>query len=298
MSTYDELVDACEDFMLTKHARFTGRNILNNNPDIDINYFNTATFWYVCIYGYLEFAKRLFTIKKIINISFDTDERFIITCQWSLSGACYNGQFAVVKWLVEIIPTLNISAYDDEAFRLACSGGHLEIAKWLLALKPTINISAIDEEAFLSACIIGNLELAKWLLDINPTINISIKNDSAFLTACFSFQINIVEWLVSINSNYSISIDDNPSTERHKKISYKIQNPDIVTLLPPPYTITAVDDDELVCCICKENDIHVRTNCIHHFGKSCLTQWYKQQKTCPMCRQELSYYDNIINIST
>jgi hypothetical protein len=65
MSTYDELVDACEDFMLTRHSRFKGRNILNNNPDIDITYFNAPTFWYVCQYGYLEFAKQLFTIKKL-----------------------------------------------------------------------------------------------------------------------------------------------------------------------------------------------------------------------------------------
>ena len=50
-------------------------------------------------------------------------------------------------------------------FMTVCRNGHLEVAKWLLEVKPDINISAYNDYAFRCACEYGHLELAQWLAD-------------------------------------------------------------------------------------------------------------------------------------
>ena len=42
------------------------------------------------------------------------------------------------------------------------------------------------------------------------------------------------------------------------------------------------------CCICQQSltQSSVRKlNCTHEFHKSCITDWFKQQKNCPICRR-------------
>jgi hypothetical protein len=38
--------------------------------------------------------------------------------------------------LLQIKPTINISACNEEAFRWACRDGHLDVAKWFVSLNP------------------------------------------------------------------------------------------------------------------------------------------------------------------
>ena len=51
-------------------------------------------------------------------------------------------------------------------FEVACEGGHLEVAKWLIKILPKINIRAVSDYAFRNACANGHLETAKWLTNI------------------------------------------------------------------------------------------------------------------------------------
>jgi ankyrin repeat protein len=48
---------------------------------------------------------------------------------------CKNGNLDLVKELLDKKRNINISANNDEAFRLSCSHGHLEIAQLLFSLK-------------------------------------------------------------------------------------------------------------------------------------------------------------------
>jgi ankyrin repeat protein len=74
----------------------------------------------------------------------------------------------MAQWLLQICPTINISANNEQAFRYACIEGYLEVAKWLLQVCPNIHISAYNEEAFRWACVNGHLEVAKWLHQMKP----------------------------------------------------------------------------------------------------------------------------------
>jgi len=73
----------------------------------------------------------------------------------------------VIQWLLQVKPTIDISADNEYAFRSACTGGHLNVAQWLLQVKPTIDISAFNERAFGSAFAFGYLNVAQWYEIIN-----------------------------------------------------------------------------------------------------------------------------------
>ena len=56
-------------------------------------------------------------------------------------------------------------------FTYMCKNGHLEYAQHILEVfHPRINISARNEEAFRIACVYGNSKIAQWLYEIKPTM--------------------------------------------------------------------------------------------------------------------------------
>ena len=111
------------------------------------------------------------------------------------------GNLEKAKELYKNYPGINISTYNEYAFRYACEKGHLKIAKWLLDIKPNINISAGDEYAFRRVCENGYLEVAKWLLEIKPDININVEDNWAFKYS----SIIIKKWLSHYISYYYTS---------------------------------------------------------------------------------------------
>jgi len=118
---------------------------------------------------------------------------------------CFHGWLSLAKTVFQQYPNINISAYDNYAFRLSCKNGHLEIAKWLLQIKPTIDISACNEFAFNNACFEEHLEIAQWLLSIKPTINVSLWNDDLFCSLCGNGKTKIAKWLFEMRP--SIRVD-------------------------------------------------------------------------------------------
>ncbi|NBO20280.1 MAG: hypothetical protein EBV03_13880, partial [Proteobacteria bacterium] len=63
-----------------------------------------------------------------------------------LSTAIYYGKLNVVEWLLEQNLEIDISANDEEAFRIACIKGYYNIVLYLLRCKPEINIYAKNRE--------------------------------------------------------------------------------------------------------------------------------------------------------
>ena len=74
----------------------------------------------------------------------------------------------IIRYLLEIKPTIDISANNEEAFILVCSNGHIDLVRYLLEFKPTIDISANNEEAFRNACRYGYLEIVSIINNVNP----------------------------------------------------------------------------------------------------------------------------------
>jgi hypothetical protein len=56
------------------------------------------------------------------------------------------------------------------------------------------------------------------------------------------------------------------------------------------YEITSEDN---LCSICldmfKQNDNIIKLNCNHHYHKECCFKWFKINKSCPICRQEVNF---------
>jgi hypothetical protein len=52
------------------------------------------------------------------------------------------------------------------------------------------------------------------------------------------------------------------------------------------------DYHEFECKICLENKIEVITPCNHHFCKDCIYRWYEIKKTCPICRTEITFFND------
>ena len=75
---------------------------------------------------------------------------------------------------------MNLERDYNKLFQCFCKNGHLEEAKLLIQVRPTIYISANNELAFRNTCSKGHLEVAKWLFQVGPTIRISVLDENAF----------------------------------------------------------------------------------------------------------------------
>ena len=69
-----------------------------------------------------------------------------------------------------------------EFFRAAVHNGHLHIVKWLLEINPTLNISVDDDYIFRFACDNYQVELVQLLRTINRNYNYIIINSRIIYT--------------------------------------------------------------------------------------------------------------------
>ena len=52
------------------------------------------------------------------------------------------------------------------------------------------------------------------------------------------------------------------------------------------------------CCVCIEeikHDLHT-THCGHRFHTKCLDTWKQKNKTCPMCREDLDFGEDMFGM--
>ena len=193
--------------------------------------------------------------------------------------ACENGHLVVAQWLYDLKPTLDISAQNEYAFKMACYSGHLDVAQWLYYIKPTLNISADNENAFRYTCHNGHLQVAQWLYQSKPTLDISAYKEEAFRFACAYGHLQVAQWIQSLNPNKYVILH-----VENKKIKYRI-----IQTLNKINTIVYMDQLDN-CPICSESVCDIQTSCKHTFCESCIQTWFNsnQGQTCPYCRNCLS----------
>ena len=68
----------------------------------------------------------------------------------------------MAKWLLEIQPQINISARDDQAFRLACHNYNIKVAVWLQTLKPFLYTINYNTDGKYVDYYIRTKEEARW----------------------------------------------------------------------------------------------------------------------------------------
>ena len=94
--------------------------ILNIKPNININYDNDYCFRASCQNNHLEVVKLIYNHKKNINND-------IINIE--LKNACFTGNYDLTVYLLEILPIINITYFDDEiVFKYACENSLIDLA--------------------------------------------------------------------------------------------------------------------------------------------------------------------------
>jgi len=173
----------------------------------------------------------------------------------------------------------------ENQFSDLCKSGNLEGAKQLLKENPDINISYFNEYAFREACENGHLEVARWLLEKKPDINISAKNEEAFRCACRNGHLEVAKILQTLC----------PEKYYFEIINDEIINYKIIQIIENKIKI---EKEQIVnCFICDNNISDVQTSCNHSYCESCITSWLEKSKSCPYCREPISY-DNLYKIET
>jgi hypothetical protein len=116
----------------------------------------------------------------------------------AFQAACVGGHLAVVNWLLEVCPNIDINANDHYAFMEACANGHLAVAQRLFQINPDTDIIDYHEtNVFQRVCAKGHLAVAQWLLEVHPMLDVNDRNGRAFTLACYGCHIAVAQWLIS-----------------------------------------------------------------------------------------------------
>ena len=67
-----------------------------------------------------------------------------------------------------------------------------------------------------------------------------------------------------------------------------------VDYIPPAWKTSEEPEKELLdpslaCAICLDPLCNLKTSCEHSFHLKCLAEWTKKNRSCPICRQTVSY---------
>lgn len=133
-----------------------------------------SEFEQACYTNQLELAK---TLRTNNNIRYT--KLFIEVCQ--------RGHVNIAKWLYSLDTDLNISKFNNMAFKVSIQSGNLELVQWLHSL---INID-IDDEMLFDA--LRYVDVFEFLFNISPnckTIN------SLFINSCEAGYLNTVQFLM------------------------------------------------------------------------------------------------------
>jgi len=59
-----------------------------------------------------------------------------------------------------------------------------------------------------------------------------------------------------------------------------------------------IEKEQIInCFICDDNLSNIQTSCNHFYCENCITSWVEKSKSCPYCRESISY-DKLYLIET
>jgi hypothetical protein len=204
-------------------------------------------FLYLCYFGYLEQAQKLYSIEHD-NIDIHNNNEFVFVS--SCTRRCLN----IVQWLYnlylvddlctiskmelyfgyyfnvfleKIIEEYELENIEEakkiynendfdiypfnkkfEVFKHACFSGNFELAKWIYSLNGKFNIHVNNDLIFRATCSKGHIEIVKWLYSLDNKFNVHAENDFAFRNACFLGYIEVAKFLYSLEDKPSKDVID------------------------------------------------------------------------------------------
>jgi len=102
---------------------------------------------------------------------------------------------------------------------------------------------------------------------------------------------NIGDFLTNFNPNFNPIINEGDDYESMTNLINQMGNVEVGLDDINKYTV--IKTNSINCPVCRQNSEFVReTSCKHQFCLSCLTEWTKHNKYCPLCMQELNIISN------
>jgi hypothetical protein len=163
-----------------------------------------------------------------------------------------------------------------------------------------INVITNDLDTPLTIATIENsFEIIKYLVERGVNINSQNKfGNTALIIAADHEDLEIVQYLYNKGSNIELQRVDG------RKAYNMTDNEDILKIFgmktneqlleeqnyeefcnKNKIIVKKFDPDELLCVICKSEDINCISDCAHKFCAKCLLRWYIINKNCPICRK-------------
>lgn len=170
-----------------------------------------------------------------------------------------NQHHAFAKWTVETFP-----------FILTVLG----------AAKPLDQTPSVFEkmtDAFCELCRNGHVADALLLIRINPAINIRANHDVSFVTACQNHDYPTATYLQSLLPNVYTLVQTAPANKTDGfmfNIAIERYRGHIIVE---------------TCSVCYETDSNLVTQCAHQYCAGCLIKWMSRNKSCPICRSDISH---------
>ena len=163
-----------------------------------------------------------------------------------------------------------------------------------------INVITNDLDTPLTIATIENsFEIIKYLVERGVNINSQNKfGNTALIISADHEDLEIVQYLYNKGSNIELQRVDG------RKAYNMTDNEDILKIFgmktneqlleeqnyeefcnKNKIIVKKFDPDELLCVICKSEDINCISDCAHKFCAKCLLRWYIINKNCPICRK-------------
>jgi hypothetical protein len=164
----------------------------------------------------------------------------------------------------------------------------------------TISCPVCDEhynisELFIHLMIYHPQFLIVWSSITYPETRISNNNYTDFNTWSYtsSSNINLDNYIIYDNPRYQYQYQEDIAYETLSHICETIGNHMIgVNNIDFSAPITEDFDDTTMCVICreyfkKETNVRKINSCGHLYCSECITVWFEDHKTCPICKQEV-----------
>lgn len=179
---------------------------------------------------------------------------------------CMNNALDVAEWVLEFE---NITAvWMNYVFSEVCFRNYntdIDTAKWVLEKIPTIDITANDNYIFKMACHRGNEPLVKWLLSLNIDIVEDTEMDIIFEMLCYEESAIIASLIAENSTRYYLTIGEDADGSGYVEIvDWGIRN----ALIPLGLSFDANEDE---CCVCFETS-NMITDCKHHVCTTCMSK--------------------------
>ncbi len=130
--------------------------------------------------------------------------------QYALMLACIEGDFAVVKLLLEKGAKVNLQREDGwSSLMVACENGHVDVANLLLENGAKVDLQAPDGwSSLMLACKSGHVDVAKLLLEKGAKVDLQgIHGRSSLMWACEDDHVDVAKLL--LEKGAKVDLQDN-----------------------------------------------------------------------------------------